>query len=177
MIGSTSSVLTPDSIATGALVINITASHTEVEASWRVLFNFSGLSCTMHASSINVAAPGAPELVVPNILTFSNDNGLSTRCSQGVYMTSASPGYASWPLNTQATLTFSVDSLGAVGVPSINGVPFELVSFPDDNGDWVPACAPVLLSASDELYVGAGAAAHDDFVGHIGDVTIERVGA
>jgi hypothetical protein len=176
--GSASVVLTADSTTKGALRINVTAIHTEVESTWRTLFNFSGLTCLFHASSVNVAAPGADELVVPSIISFNNGNGLSQRCSQGVYMTSASPGYASWPLNTAARLTFEVDARGHVSVPSINGVPFEAIAFPD-NGDWITACEEVVLSASDALYVGATGATGggEDFVGSIADVTIERIGA
>jgi hypothetical protein len=168
--------LLPDSETTGALRISVTAAYTEVESTWRTLFNFSGVACTFHASSINVAAPAAPELVVPNFLSFSNQNGASVRCSQGVYMTSASPGYASWPRNTPATLTFDIDALGNVGVPAIDGVPFELVPFPMDD-TWVPACATVRLAAAEALYLGASSGeAGDDFVGDITNVTITRVG-
>jgi hypothetical protein len=163
--------------ATGALSISVTATYTAKESTWRTLFNFAGLSAKLHTDSVNVASPGAPELVVPNFLAFSNANGASTRCSQGVYLTSASPDrYASWPLNTQATLTFTVDASGAVGVPSINGVPFELVTFPKD-ASWVPACAEVLLSGGEALFVGAQDGEADDFTGSIGDVVIDRVAA
>ncbi len=169
--------LIPDSQTTGPLRISVTAAYTEVDSTWRTLFNFSGVACTFHASSINVAAPGAPELVVPTFLSFSNQNGASTRCSQGVYMTSASPGFASWPRNTPTTLTFDIDADGNLGVPAIGGVPFELVPFPKDGGSWVPACATVRLAAAEALYLGASGDAGDDFVGDITDVTITRVGA
>jgi hypothetical protein len=169
--------LRPDSATNGALSIAVTATRfaDDAEAAWRTLFNFSGLACTVHASSINVAAPGAPELVVPNFMTISNQNGASTRCSQGVYLTSASPGFASWPLNTPATLTFDVDVDGNLGVPAIGGVPFELVPFPKDD-TWVPACARVRLGTEEALYIGAAGDGGDEFVGDITDVTIMRVG-
>jgi hypothetical protein len=115
--------------------------------------------------------------VVPTFLSFSNQNGASTRCSQGVYMTSASPGFASWPRNTPATLTFYIDADGNLGVPAIGGVQFELVPLYEDVS-WAPACATVRLAAAEALYLGAsGGDAGDDFVGDITDVTITRVGA
>jgi hypothetical protein len=168
-------VLATDSNATGALVVTVTATYTAEEGTWRTLFNFAGLSAQIYTSSVNVGAPGAPELVVPNFLSFSNAHGGSTRCSQGAYLISAHAHHASWPLNTEATLSFPVDASGAVGVPHIEGVPFELVAFPKD-ASWTPACAPVVLTDADALYVGAQSGAADDFSGSIRDVVIQRVG-
>jgi hypothetical protein len=160
--------------ASGALSISVTAAYTAKESTWHTLFNFAGLTARIYTDSVNVGAPGTPDLVVPNFLAFSNGNGASTRCSQGVYLTSELADHASWPLNTPATLTFTVDAAGAVGVPSINGVPLELVTFPHD-ASWVPACAKVELSSSDALYVGARDGTTDDFSGSIGSVIINRL--
>jgi hypothetical protein len=166
-------VIIPSSSAAGALTVSVTASHAG-DAAWRTLFNFDGLVLSIHAGSVNVAAPGAEPLWVRDFVSVTNGNGASSSCSTGVYLTSSAPGAGSWPANTSATITLTVDENGEIGVPTVDGLPLEAVVFPH-NDDWAPACRSVAFHASSRLLVGAGGdmGAGTSFTGVIASVGLD----
>jgi hypothetical protein len=95
-------------------------------------------------------------------------------------------GFATWPANTEVTITFKVDAFGAVGLPSINGELFQEVNWEDRVAydefgtrtvevPWVPGCQPLTWTTESALYVGrAGAAStSEDFQGSIAELSID----
>jgi hypothetical protein len=63
-------VIIPFASVAGALTVSVTASHTGA-ATWRTLFDFDGLTFNIHASPVNVAAPGAQPLWVRDFMSSS----------------------------------------------------------------------------------------------------------
>jgi hypothetical protein len=163
------------STAAGALTVSVTASHTG-DAGWRTLFDFDGLVFSIYAGLVNVAAPGSEPLWVRDFISISNHNGASSSCSAGMYLTSTESDVGSWPADTTATITLTVDENGEIGVPTVNDLPLELVVFPP-NADWVPACRPVAFHTSSRLLVGAGGdmGADTKFKGVIASVGLDTV--
>jgi hypothetical protein len=126
-------------------------------------------------ASLNAGAPSARRV-------------LRTAHAQGFFLTSDLAGFASWPVNTEVTITFELDSAGAVSVPSINGEPFQEVNWEDRasfdefgtrNAEvpWIPGCKPLTLHTDTALYVGRADAnsAFDDFQGAIAELSIDYV--
>jgi hypothetical protein len=166
-------VIIPSESVAGALTISVTASYAG-DASWRTVFDLDGLTLNIHASPVNVAAPGMPALWVRDFASITNANGQSSSCSMGAFLTSTAPGAGSWPAGTTATITLSVDASGEIGVPTVNGLPLELVTFPHV-ADWMPACRPVAFHTSSRLLVGAGGGmgADTSFTGVISSVGLD----
>jgi hypothetical protein len=176
-------VLAPSApLADAALTISLTARYTTTPSDGtnltRTVFNLGGLTFRIAPFAIDVGVP------VSSFAYFANANGASMRCSQGFYLISDYAGFASWLPDTDATLEFTVDADGMVGVPSINGDPFELVDYHavdpltglrSAEVPWVPGCKPVSLGTDSALYVGNGGAESSaaDFKGDIKSLSID----
>jgi hypothetical protein len=80
-------VIIPSESVAGALTVSVTASH-DGDAAWRTLFDLDGLTLSIHAAPVNVAAPGAEPLWVRDFMSIANANGDSSSCSMGVFLTS-----------------------------------------------------------------------------------------
>jgi hypothetical protein len=169
--------LTPDAAAvTGALRISVTASYAAANTTTRTVFNLGGLIFRINPSPIDVG------VAVHSFADFANANGASTRCSQGFYLTTEFAGYASWEAGVEETLVFEVNADGEVGVPTINGLPFQLIGFPSSaEVPWVPGCATVRLDGTSALFVGAAngddeaaGAATTRFLGTVAALTLDH---
>jgi hypothetical protein len=176
-------VLTPSApLVEAALTISLTGSYSAAGGNLtRTVFNLGGVAFRVAPFAIDVGVR------VHSFADFVNANGASVRCSQGFYLTSDLAGHASWPADTEATLTFTVDAHGMVGVPSIGGEPFEVIDFHAhdplsgtprrEEVPWVAGCQAVSLGAGSALYVGNGGAERSDadFKGVIKSLSVDYV--
>jgi hypothetical protein len=176
-------VLAPGApLADAALTISLTARYSAAGGNlMRTVFNLGGVTFRVAPFAIDVGVR------VHSFADFANANGASVRCSQGFYLTSELAGFASWPADTEATLTFTLDEHGMVGVPSIGGEPFEVIDFHAhdplsgtprrEEVPWVAGCQAVSLGAGSALYVGNGDAESSDadFKGVIKSLSVDYV--
>jgi hypothetical protein len=184
-------VLTPavTSAVSGALRVSVTASYPRAAADdhvTRTLFNLDGLTLRINPAPLVLSGGVA----VRDFADVSNAHGASVRCSHGFYLTSEYAAFASWHADSEATITLVVDgATGLVGVPTIDGVPFELIDYRNastydkfgvrrEEVPWVPGCQPVAsFNQGSRMYVGssgdAGAAATEGFKGHIQHLSVD----
>ena len=138
----------------GELVFSVTASYSAGDV-MTTLFDFSGVQFHINPSALDVGSGAAGVVSVRNFASFENHHASSADCSIGTYITSSNPDFASWPADTEATLTFSVAADGTVSAPTIGGLPFEPVPFAHDPS-WSPSCQPVVLGGDAPMVLGKG---------------------